>query len=169
LLVAASAATLAVAAAALVPVSPLHRWITAPSAGVVPAAAKAATSQHVAATAGDAATSGIAVQPSGVVVVMFRHDPASGVLELDRSATAEVGLRARGGRTGYRVESDRIVIDNQQAAETYFIDIPAGLTRLVVKDAGGVLLTWPDDSARWAAPGAAPVRVPLDRLVHHGR
>ncbi|MGH7582178.1 MAG: hypothetical protein ACREL5_03015, partial [Gemmatimonadales bacterium] len=50
LLVAASAATLAVAAAALVPVSPLHRWITAPSAGVVPAAAKAAASQHVAAT-----------------------------------------------------------------------------------------------------------------------
>ena len=173
LLTTAATAGLAVAAAALVPSSPLHQLIvgrptpasSADTAAVPPTVAAGATPAQPIPLA-----SGIAVPPSpGELLVVFGHDPDSGVIEVGRATTGDIAFRSRGGRTGYQVETDRIVIDNQAPAETYYIDVPPGSHRLLVESGDRVLLRWPDDSARRAAPGGtALARVPLRRAADHG-
>lgn len=156
-LVAGALATMAGAAAALVPSSPLHRWIvarTAPAARV-PAIPTATSPQ--AATTPPAATevplaSGIAIPAQSTLVVEFRREQEGGMVELNRSAPGEVVFRSRGGTTAYDVAEGRVTIDNQSPAETYLIDIPATVRQVQVRVGSRTLIRWPEDSVKFALP-----------------
>ena len=152
LLIAGSAATLAVAAAAtVVPVSPLHQWIhDAVTGRVVPNDAPRPLSPPPAAPA--ALASGIAIPATRRLVVVFRREPTSGVVEIARSDTGDVTFRSRGGTTAYAVASNHVSIDNQAPAVAYFIGIPPAVQQVRILVGSRVLLRWPEDSARVALP-----------------
>jgi len=156
--VAAAAATLAVAAAALVvPASPLHQWVFretgTPTRGPV-----VATSPQAAAVA-----SGIAVPASRSLVIVLRHEQRQGALEIRWTAVGDVTFRSRGGIAAYQVASGQVTIDNQVAADAYQIDIPRSVQHLRILVGTRVLLRWPEDSARRVSPtGADELRLPLD-------
>lgn len=152
LLIAGSAATLAVAAAAMVvPVSPLHQWIRDAVTGrVVPSDAPRPLSPPPAAPA--ALASGIAIPATRKLLVIFRREPTSGVVEIARSDTGDVTFRSRGGTTAYAVTSNHVSIDNQAPAVAYFIGIPPAVQQVRILVGSRVLLRWPEDSARVALP-----------------
>ncbi|MES1259102.1 MAG: hypothetical protein ABUL71_00810 [Gemmatimonadota bacterium] len=153
-LIAGTAATMAVAAAAMVPSSPLHRWIVAPPApasGVRSTAA--ATSPESAVTPAPAAdiplASGIAIPAQATLIVAFRREQDGGAVEINRTTTGDVAFRSRGGTTAYEVADGRVTIDNQSPAETYLIDIPASVRQVRIRVGSRTLIRWPEDSARY--------------------
>jgi len=153
-LVAGAVATMAGAAAALVPGSPVHEWIVARSAPQAPVRpAPIATSPEATtatATSRDAAmASGIAIPAQATLDVEFRREQESGTVELVRSVPADVTFRSRGGTTAYDVADGRVVIDNRTPAEVYVIDIPSAVQHVRIHVGTRTLIRWPDDSARY--------------------
>ena len=155
--IAATAATLAVAAAAMViPGAPLNRWfrpVARPPAGtrqaVAPVSPAAAPVAELA--------SGIAIPATRSLVVHFRRDPPSGVVEISRSEASDVSFRSRGGVTAYGVASGLVSIDNQAPADVYYIDLAPGVRQVRILAGTRVILRWPEDSAAVTLPGA-PMR-----------
>lgn len=153
-LIVGAAATMAVAAAAMVPNSPLHRWIAAEAAPAAPVRPTATASSPEPATtpapAPDAPlASGIAIPAQATLIVAFRNDQDSGVVEIARTAAGEVAFRSRGGTTAYEVADGRVTIDNQAPAETYLIDIPATVRHVRIRVGKRTLVRWPEDSAKY--------------------
>lgn len=159
-LIAGAAATMAAAAAAMVPSSPLHRWLVSQQAPAAPVHAVAAPTSPQVPTAAvsnkDAAlASGIAIPAQATLVVEFRREQESGVVELVRSAPGDVTFRSRGGATAYEVAEGRVAIDNQSPAEVYMIDIPTTVRQVRIHVGNRTLLRWPEDSARLVTRGDA--------------
>jgi hypothetical protein len=154
-LVAGAVATMAGAAAALVPSSPLHKWIVAGSAPAAASKASATTpsiDSTVPATAGTAETplaSGIAVPAKSVLVIEFRREQDHGVVEINRSADGDVVFRSRGGTTAYDVAEGRVSIDNQTPADVYLIDAPVNVHQIRIKVGSRTVIRWPEDSAKY--------------------
>jgi len=153
-LIAGAAATMAVAAAAMVPSSPLHRWIAERATSAAPVRLPAAgTSPDTAVTPVPAAdvplASGIAIPAQATLIVAFRREQDGGAVEITRTATGDVAFRSRGGTTAYEVADGRVTIDNQSPAETYLIDIPASVRQVRVRVGPRTLIRWPEDSARY--------------------
>ncbi len=153
-----AAATLAVAAAALVvPASPLHRLVSrgidAPSPNSIPAAVPAAA---------PAAASGIAVPASRSLVVVFRHEQSQGAVDITRTGTGDITFRSHGGNAAYQVAADQVSIDNSFPADAYQIDIPRGVQQVRILVGTRVLLRWPEDSAhRVGTSQPGPLHIPL--------
>jgi hypothetical protein len=166
-LLVASAATFAVAAAAMVPASPLHHWLVGSSTvskATVGAAAAIAPAQPTAAPAADASlASGIAVPATPTLLVTFRREQDSGTVEIMRTQGGDVTFRSRGGATAYDGKEQQVTIDNQAPAETYLLDIPVTVRTVRIRIGERTLLRWPEDSARFAvADDPARARVPLN-------
>lgn len=145
-----AAATLAAAALAALPNSPVRRWLRDEGKGVaavVEATADAPT------TASPAASSGIAISATKELIVRFVHQPVSGTLELRAVDRTDVTITSRGGATGYDVADGEVTIDNREPAEAYLIGIPPGVIRLQVRAGARTLLTWPADITTHAIPG----------------
>ena len=153
-LVAGAVATMAGAAAALVPTSPLHRWIvTRGSSADVRPGAKAASPEDATAPAisptESPLASGIAVPAQPTLVVEFRREQEGGVLEINRSASGDVVFRSRGGTTAYDVAEGRVSIDNQTPAAVYLIDVPNNVHQIRIKVGARSVIRWPEDSAKY--------------------
>jgi hypothetical protein len=169
-LVAGATATMAAAAAAVVPGSPLHRWIADRSAAAatsapVHAAASAAPVAATAAAAGEAPlASGIAIPAAPTLIVAFRREQQGGAVEIARTAAGgDVSFRSRGGVTAYDVADGQVSIDNQAPADLYLIDIPATVRTVRIRVAGRTLVRWPEDSAKLvSAADPQRARVVLD-------
>lgn len=145
MLVAGPGALLAIAAAAAVlPRSPVRQWMHRGNAAA--AVAPSATTIESAAPLASA----IAVVAPKSLVVEFRREQLSGVIELSRSSGTDVGFRSRGGTTAYQVAAGRVVIDNQVAAEAYLIDLPATVQEIQILVDHRLLMRWPADSSRFA-------------------
>lgn len=156
--IAGAAATLAVAAAALVvPASPVHR-VLFPAVNA-PRLNPGTTANQTAA----AVASGIAVPASRSLVIVFRQEQSHGAIEITRTATGDVAFRSRGGNTAYQVAAGRVSIDNAAPADEYQVDLPGSVQQLRIVVGTRVLLQWPEDSARYAtAARPGHVHVPLD-------
>ncbi len=156
-LVAGALATMAGAAAALVPSSPLHQWIvaratpgaTAPQSTV---AAPGEATPAVTTTSEAAMASGIAIGAPATLDVEFRREQQGGTIEIARSALGDVTFRSRGGTTAYEVAENRVAIDNQAPAEVYLINIPAAVQHVRIHVGTRTLIRWPEDSARFVLP-----------------
>lgn len=153
-LVAGALATMAGAAAALVPGSPVHEWIVARSAPEAPVRQAPAPSSPEATTAREstkdpAMASGIAIPAQATLDVEFRREQGGGIVELVRAVPADVRFRSRGGTTAYDVADGRVAIDNRSPAELYTIDIPATVQRLRIHVGARTIMRWPEDSARF--------------------
>jgi hypothetical protein len=166
-LLVASAATFAVAAAAMVPASPLHHWLVGPSPAT-PVASRASAAptpaQPAAAPSTDASlASGIAVPATSALLVAFRREQDSGAVEIVRTQTGDVTFRSRGGATAYDVKEQQVTIDNQAPAEVYLLEIPVTVRTVRIRIGERTLLRWPEDSARFAiAADPARARVTLN-------
>lgn len=163
--IAGAAATLAVAAAALVvPASPVHRWIFH---GVdTPSRDPGTTASPPAA----AVASGIAVPASRSLVIVLRREQTHGAIEITRTATGDVTFRSRGGNTAYQVASGQVSIDNQVPADEYQINIPRSVQQLRILIGTRVLLRWPEDSARRvSATRPGQLHIPLDNGGIHAQ
>jgi len=165
-LIAGAAATMAAAAAAMVPSSPLHRWIVQQSAPATPAAPRPTPATTPAATqtapADPMLASGIAIPAPVALIVEFKREQQSGVIEIARTTNGDVTFRSRGGKTAYDVAEGHVSIDNQSPADAYLIDIPAGVRRMRIRIGTRTLIRWPEDSARLVQPTASGrVVVPL--------
>jgi hypothetical protein len=154
--IAGAAATVAVAAAALV-VPPVHRWIfregeAAPSdAAIVPPPAPALAS-------------GIAVPASPSLTIVLRREQPHGNINITWTTAGDVTFGSRGGATAYEVASGQVSIDNQVPADEYQITVPRSVQQLRVIVGTRTLLRWPEDSAqRASATQPDRLRVPLDR------
>lgn len=156
--IAGAAATLAVAAAAVVvPVSPVHRWAFQRIAAPLPNAGTAVSPPAA------AVASGIAVPASRSLVIVFRHEQAHGAVEITRTATGDITFRSRGGNTAYQVAADQVTIDNQVPADEYQISVPRSVQQLRIVAGTRVLLRWPKDSARrLSATQPGQLHIPLD-------
>jgi hypothetical protein len=157
MLVAGSAATVAVAAAAMVPSSPLHRWLVqraAPTtmAGATTVAPAPGAAADLGATSAPLA-SGIAVPAAPTMLIAFRNEQQSGTIEITRTPSGDVGFRSRGGTTAYAVTENQVAIDNQVPATTYLIDIPVAVHAVRIRMGDRTLVRWPEDSARYTTPG----------------
>lgn len=167
LLTAGAAATLAVAAAAaIIPGSPVHRWLirahdTVPMPALPPRApTSAAPSVPLA--------SGLAIRAPRSLTVNFRRDQADGTIEITWSNSSDVTFRSRGGTTAYRLSAGQVSIDNQLPARTYLIDLPASVQRLRIIVGHRELMRWPDDSIRLTrGHESRPARLVLE-LAHPG-
>lgn len=155
-LVAGALATMAGAAAALVPSSPLHRWIAARVAPEpVVRTSEPATSPLAQATAPvteGALASGIAIPAQATLLIEFRREQQTGTVEIGRSAVSDVVFRSRGGTTAYEVAEGRVSIDNQTPAETYLIEIPATVRQVRIRVGTRTLIRWPEDSVKFSLP-----------------
>ena len=154
--IAGAAATVAVAAAALV-VPPVHRWVfreveVVPNrAAVVPPPAPALAS-------------GIAVPASPSLTIVLRHEQTRGNIDITWTAAGDVTFGSRGGTTAYEVASGQVAIDNQAPADDYQIHVPRSVQQLRIVAGTRVLLRWPDDSAqRTSTTQPDRLRISLDR------
>ncbi len=162
--IAGAAALLAAAAAAIVlPASPAHRWIFRDAPIVPPPHGGDAEPAA-------AATSGIAIPASPVLVIVLRHEQPHGSVQITRTSAGDVTFQSRGGNTAYRVASDQVSIDNEVPADVYEIAIPWRVQHLRLLVGTRVLLRWPEDSAQRAATAPADhLRILLDRSTAHGQ
>jgi hypothetical protein len=158
--IAGAAATVAVAAAALV-VPTSHRWIFGePDAATTHAA--------VVSPPAAAPASGIAVPASPNLTVILRHEQAHGNIDITWTTDGDVTFGSRGGTTAYQVASDQVSIDNQRPADGYQISVPRTVQQLRIVVGTRVLLRWPEDSAQHVS-AARPdhLRLPLEIGTSH--
>lgn len=154
-LVAGSAATLVAAAAAVVPNSPLRRWLAGHPRPELPTPGTRPTPpapQPAAAPVALPLASGIAIPAPATLVVVFRHDQPSGVVEITRTDSGDVTFRSRGGAAAYAVAEHRVTIDNRVPAEVYLIDVPRSVQQVRIRVASRTLMRWPEDSAKYTLP-----------------
>ena len=145
LLTGAAAATLAVAAAAaIIPASPLHRWMTRRHDDVLPRGLPLRAPKS--AVPSTPLASGLSIHAPRSLTVIFRHDQATGVIEITRSNSSDVTFRSRGGTTAYRLGAGEVSIDNQAPAQSYLIDLPASVQRVRIVVGRRAVLRWPEDS-----------------------
>ena len=144
----AAAATLAVAAAAaIIPASPLHRWVSRRHDDAPPHASPRGRQNRQ--TPSAPLASGLSIRAPRSLTVKFRRDQATGVIEITRSEFERRHRSVRAGAprpTGWR--AGQVSIDNQVPAQRYLIDLPASVQRFRIMVGHRAVMRWPEDSVR---------------------
>ncbi len=120
------------AAAAMVPGTPVHRWIhdrllSSPAPAPAPRRVSPPAVPPPAQAAG-----GVEVPVSPRLTVAFGAEEPGGVLTVTVADRPDVSLKAYGGAVAYQVGAGKIVVDNRRPAGRYALELPASVRRLAV-------------------------------------
>jgi anti-sigma factor RsiW len=131
-LLAAAVATVllaAVAAAAIVPGSPLRRFVA--SVLEEPSPAEAPPRQEPASRPPPA--SGVSFVPEPDLEVVFLRSQPEGAIRISLAETPEVRVRVVGGSAAYDLDPARLVVNNEGEDGTYEVRLPRDLPRVRVR------------------------------------
>jgi hypothetical protein len=131
-LVAAAVATVllaAVAAAAVIPGSPLRRFV----ASVLEERSPVEAPPRPEPAPRPPPASGVAFVPEPDLEVVFLRSQPEGAIRISLAETPEVRVRVVGGRAAYELDPARLVVDNEGEAGTYEVRLPRDLPRVRVR------------------------------------
>jgi hypothetical protein len=141
----------AAGAAFAIPGSPLRGWVSAIATrlGGSPAARPADSVQTRVADRGSA---GIAVAPGRSLIILFAGAGSGGLARVSLADRAEVVVRAPPGAATFTSATDRLVIEDRNASDTFAVEIPRSAPRVEIRIGGSPALV--AERGRITAAGA---------------
>jgi hypothetical protein len=125
----------AAGAAFAIPGSPLPGWVST-VATRLRGSTVALPADSVQVPIGDRASAGIAVAPGQALIILFVGAGADGLARVSLTDRAEVVVRASTGAATFTSGTDRLVIEDRNASDTFAVEIPRSAPRVEIRVGG---------------------------------